>query len=293
MKANKLLLKPAYWYGCRVIPDIECGWSSMSSSPVLVTAVKPLKTGHGLLQLRIVPLLYPDGPKEINTTFKVIHHGTSHLVATTKDFLGTELTVVFEDIDLAWLGRHNPRILWQISLSPWSKPRTAQDGLVNTIGDSLHKVIAVATPDDYYRQCTSSLSPMPEQKSCLPVTKEYSEYDSFLITKGHVPMEMEDKWFIYCQDDRLFFHRSWSGLCIFEVHLGHHGKRLYLRDAYVNRDIRQYKETDDAQDQALLLYLIAVVLLGEPAPFPMKSSDGELSVLEQWSFVGKYGANSW
>ena len=34
------------------------------------------------------------------------------------------------------------------------------------------------------------------------------------IRAGHIPEMMEDKWFIYWQDDRLFFHRSWTGYCI-------------------------------------------------------------------------------
>jgi len=32
---------------------------------------------------------------------------------------------------------------------------------------------------------------------------------------GLVPEEIEDKWFIYWEDDTLFFHRSWTGNCIY------------------------------------------------------------------------------
>jgi hypothetical protein len=41
----------------------------------------------------------------------------------------------------------------------------------------------------------------------LPFTEE--EYAK--LQKGLIPTAMEDKWFIYCENDCLHFHRSWTG----------------------------------------------------------------------------------
>ena len=29
---------------------------------------------------------------------------------------------------------------------------------------------------------------------------------------------MEDKWFIFMENGILYFHRSWTGVCIYQVH---------------------------------------------------------------------------
>ncbi|KAJ9645718.1 hypothetical protein H2199_002758 [Coniosporium tulheliwenetii] len=39
------------------------------------------------------------------------------------------------------------------------------------------------------------------------------------IKRGHVPMEMEDKWYIYYEEPHLWFVRSWTGLRVFRVTL--------------------------------------------------------------------------
>lgn len=39
------------------------------------------------------------------------------------------------------------------------------------------------------------------------------------IKRGHVPMEMEDKWYVYYEEPHLWFVRSWTGLRVFRVTL--------------------------------------------------------------------------
>lgn len=43
----------------------------------------------------------------------------------------------------------------------------------------------------------------------------YEEYDR--IARGLVPEVMEDKWFIFLEDDMLYLHRSWTGQGVFKV----------------------------------------------------------------------------
>lgn len=42
--------------------------------------------------------------------------------------------------------------------------------------------------------------------------KEYAR-----LSLGLIPEEMEDKWFIYLEDNKLYCHRSWTGLCTYIV----------------------------------------------------------------------------
>ena len=37
------------------------------------------------------------------------------------------------------------------------------------------------------------------------------------IQRGYVPHMMEEKWFIFMEGNRLFAHRSWTGLGVYEA----------------------------------------------------------------------------
>jgi len=37
------------------------------------------------------------------------------------------------------------------------------------------------------------------------------------IRRGYIPSIMEEKWFIFMEEDRLFAHRSWTGLGVYEA----------------------------------------------------------------------------
>ncbi|MFN7022656.1 MAG: hypothetical protein ACK4WH_15220, partial [Phycisphaerales bacterium] len=86
---------------------------------------------------------------------------------------------------------------------------------------------------------------------------------SWMIARGFVPIAMEEKWFVYMENGRLLFRRSWTGNLIYDVEATWRGDQLYLGLVRVNRDAEQYGETDDDYDRRLLTYLIAAVLLGE------------------------------
>lgn len=51
----------------------------------------------------------------------------------------------------------------------------------------------------------------------LPVKAEEFE----ILSMGHIPRVMEDHWFMYFDGDALCFHRSWTGICIYKVHVEH------------------------------------------------------------------------
>lgn len=135
---------------------------------------------------------------------------------------------------------------------------------------------------------------MPSQNALLSVYKEFTPTEYKELQKGIYPEEMEDKWFIYFESDRLFFHRSWTGYCIyiakFETVKGKH----YITEVIVNRDKTQYKEKDDKWDLKLLLYLIGSMLLHKPTPFPRHSANGskDEQIMKQWGLFGRHMLDS-
>ena len=68
-----------------------------------------------------------------------------------------------------------------------------------------------AQPDDWKTQ------PLPAGHSQIDLNRTFSLDELARIKHGLIPEVMEDKWFIYWQDDGLFFYRSWTGFCIYIV----------------------------------------------------------------------------
>ena len=110
------------------------------------------------------------------------------------------------------------------------------------------------------------------------------------MTMALLPQQMEDKWFIYFEDDWLYFHRSWTGTCIYAVRLSAAGAGKKVVEAWVNRDPGQYKKADDRYDTEILGYLVERLLLGRRVSFLGEPLDRSDSVLRH-NVVGHARAN--
>jgi hypothetical protein len=111
-----------------------------------------------------------------------------------------------------------------------------------------------AKPDSWKNQ------PMPEQNSVLVFSAEFTANEFVKISLGHIPKDMDDKWFIFLDNDQLNFHRSWTGHCIYKIEFSRNGEKYRAWRAIVNRHPEQYKQTDDRYDSKLL---------GKSEPFPV------------------------
>jgi hypothetical protein len=90
------------------------------------------------------------------------------------------------------------------------------------------------------------------------------------VSMGHLPEDMDDKWFIYREGGRLLFHRSWTGSCVYSAAIEESSSGGRIGEVLVNRDPEQYRETDDRYDARLLRFLIERILLNRNAPFPSR-----------------------
>ncbi len=142
------------------------------------------------------------------------------------------------------------------------------------------------------REATSSswkTVPLPEGRTTIPLDRSFSKSEMRDIQVGVIPQEMEDKWFIYWEDDTLYFHRSWTGFCVYVVRFACDEDGTKALEADLNRDPKQYNNTDDQFDAEMIPYLIDAVLLRCPSPFPSRSQSDTKRTLEQWSQVGRAG----
>jgi hypothetical protein len=96
---------------------------------------------------------------------------------------------------------------------------------------------------------------------------------------------MEDKWFVFEERGRLYFHRSWTGFCVYEVVLRKIPSGAEIVEAWVNRDPSQYSEPNDARDGLILAFLVDELLLGRRGVWPESGLGQE--ALRQWSVVGR------
>jgi len=141
-------------------------------------------------------------------------------------------------------------------------------------------ITQVATPTDWKTE------PMPRSFVNIPLDRTFTPEEMQLIRAGLGPRQMEEKWFVYWEDDILYFHRSWTGYCIYIVRFRQEGSSSRMYDADVNRDPEQYGETDDQFDAAMISYLVNVLLLHQDDEFPSEQPDPETRAIEEWSQVG-------
>jgi hypothetical protein len=137
------------------------------------------------------------------------------------------------------------------------------------------------------RKDMGNLQPMPQETSVLSYTAEFSCEEFERLSHGFIPQEMEDKWFIYLDGNTLHLHRSWTGICIYEVEFAAEAGRYVVHRALVNR--KQTQGTDEAYHSKLLHFLIVNLLLGKPVEFPMPdgSSTEDPASVFQHHVVGR------
>lgn len=110
---------------------------------------------------------------------------------------------------------------------------------------------------------------MPRSRQRLPFARSFTQEEVDRISLGLVPQRMQDKWFIFLEDDHLFFHRSWTGHCMHQLRLETREQAYAVAEAWVNREPAQYRNTDDEYDVALLRFLTDGLLLGQDRSFPL------------------------
>ena len=100
---------------------------------------------------------------------------------------------------------------------------------------------------------------------------------------------MEDKWFIYLENDWLHFHRSWTGAYIYGLRLERVPSGFCVAESWVNRNTAQYKGNDTAYDRKLLAFLIDAFLLKKPGVvFPLPAhADQYAKGATQHNLVGR------
>ena len=103
---------------------------------------------------------------------------------------------------------------------------------------------------------------MPKSHGTIRVSRRFSAREIEKIRLGFRPESMDDKWFIFYEEDRLYVHRSWTGYCIFVVNFVKDGREYVAREVQVNGNPKQYGASDDSYDAEMAFWVIDFILLG-------------------------------
>lgn len=102
----------------------------------------------------------------------------------------------------------------------------------------------------------------PKLRECLQLFELYSADDMAIIRQGLVPRDMDDRWFMFFENDSLHIFRSWTGYQIFALHFAEAPDGgATLSGGWVNRDAAQFSGDCLSSDAALALDLISSHLL--------------------------------
>ena len=88
---------------------------------------------------------------------------------------------------------------------------------------------------------------MPRKTAKFMLDNDLSDTELEELKTGHIPQEMEDKWFSYYDEGKLYIHRSWSGFCIFIVEFSN--DKLLVT---TNRNKKQVRRGDVEEDKRIV-----------------------------------------
>ncbi len=130
--------------------------------------------------------------------------------------------------------------------------------------------------------------PCPVERATLSVVTTYSAAEFEQIKVGLTPAAMEDKWFIFFEEPWLYFHRSWTGSCVYGVRLEPSFEGVKVAESWVSRDTKQHRGHDVRHEERVLTFLIDALLLKKAVAFPVPSSAaGTPEGIYQHSVIGR------
>ena len=127
-------------------------------------------------------------------------------------------------------------------------------------------------PNEIATRESWKILPPPTARTDLSFAASYTTDEFERMKRGLIPKQMEDKWFIYFEEPWFFFHRSWTGPCIYAIRFESSTAGASAAESWVSRDSNHYRETRTDYDRAVVTFLIDAFLLGKRATFPVPSN---------------------
>lgn len=127
--------------------------------------------------------------------------------------------------------------------------------------DAMPEKTRIATADSW------SILPMPKEHTVIKTDIDVPSFAMDIIRKGHIPEDMADHWFMYCNNKFIRYYRSWTGICIYEARYRKTDNGYKITSLKVNRSKDQYLETNDRRDYCLFMYMLLTEAGGDGSKF--------------------------
>jgi len=108
------------------------------------------------------------------------------------------------------------------------------------------------------------------------------------ISRGFIPIDMDDRWFIFFENEFLHIHRSWTGFGLYKAKVEKESTRYCIRGFWVERNNEKYTNQDDNHDVKLFSSLVAGLLLGvEISEITRGETVPYQSTNKEWNYIDK------
>ena len=124
-----------------------------------------------------------------------------------------------------------------------------------------------------------------EKTHSIATDIRFSDRQFARIRYGLYPEQMEDKWFVYYDDNRLHCYRSWTGMKVYEAEIKRSGNACSITEIITERDPDRYDSADD-EDIRLFNYLFPRGLMRLSVEVPHDENDPEWSI-KAWHNFGR------
>ena len=105
------------------------------------------------------------------------------------------------------------------------------------------------------------LVPVAAPEAVPSPQRRWSDADWAAICRGHRSRDMDDKWFAFVEDGRLFLHRSWTGRGIYEAQFAHDEDGWFIAELLVSGDRGHYRRASDTYETLFVEAIVDGVLL--------------------------------
>lgn len=102
--------------------------------------------------------------------------------------------------------------------------------------------------------------PMPDENDIFHSGRKLSHSKYSKLKAGIKATNMDDKWFVYSMYNSIYFHRSWTGHCIYIVNVKKDNGNIFLENVVVNRNSAQFGTRDIELNKDMSKKLVDLVL---------------------------------
>jgi ribA/ribD-fused uncharacterized protein len=106
--------------------------------------------------------------------------------------------------------------------------------------------------------------PVSAPESVRPPARIWTDEEWARIALGYTSQDTDDRWHAFVEADRLFLHRSWTGIGIYEARFTQRAGGWAISELLVAGDRGTYQRRGDAYEAGVVVGLIDQYLLASP-----------------------------